>query len=200
MNQHNILLQRWHIATWNTVIIALLFHLPLCTGSFFVSQPQPPNPTPPLAVLWTVKVVLINPMSSNLSFTNPVLHSYKHMWETADIERPSSLHSWIFFTIRHLRSFCSRNRILCCQQRPDSDCSVTSKGIVVFKLIELNAIFYVLWREWKSTRKRKRHAREEKRLKKQRERGKKEVKLMFGQMKKDGWELMAWAKEAEEAA
>lgn len=48
-------------------------------------------------------------------------------------------------------------------------------------------------------RKRKRHAREEKRLKKQRE-GRKEVKLMFGQMEKDGWELMEWVKEAKEAA
>lgn len=28
---------------------------------------------------------------------------------------------------------------------------------------------------------------------------KKEVKLMFGQMEKDGWELMEWVKEAEEA-
>lgn len=43
-----------------------------------------------------------------------------------------------------------------------------------------------------------RHAREEKRLKKQRE--KKEVKLMFGQMEKDGRGLMEWVKETEEAA
>lgn len=34
---------------------------------------------------------------------------------------------------------------------------------------------------------------EEKRLKKPREGGK-EVKVMFGQMKKDGWELVGWAK------
>lgn len=38
----------------------------------------------------------------------------------------------------------------------------------------------------------KRHAGEKKRLKKQR--GKKEVKVMFGQIKKDGWELVEWAK------
>lgn len=43
---------------------------------------------------------------------------------------------------------------------------------------------------------RKRHGTEKKRLKKQRE--KKEVKWMFGQMEKDSWELMEWVKEAEE--
>lgn len=47
----------------------------------------------------------------------------------------------------------------------------------------------------------KRHTRGEKRLKKQRERErKKEVKLMFGQMEKDGWELMEWVKGTEKAA
>lgn len=34
----------------------------------------------------------------------------------------------------------------------------------------------------------------------EREREKKEVKWMFGQMKRDGWEQTAWAKEAGEAA
>lgn len=43
-------------------------------------------------------------------------------------------------------------------------------------------------------RKRKIHTGEEKQLKIQREGRKKEVKLMFGQMKKDGWGLMEWAK------
>lgn len=80
--------------------------------------------------------------------------------------------------------------------------SVTSKGIVVLELIEANAICPLNWAAEGNgnLQERKRHGRgEKKRLIRNREE-EKEVKLMFGQMKKDGWDLMEWVKEAEEAA
>lgn len=60
-------------------------------------------------------------------------------------------------------------------------------------------------REYKTMTKRKRHLRGEKRLKKwqeekKKDKKKKKVKLMFGQMEKDGWELIEWVKESEDAA
>lgn len=89
-------------------------------------------------------------------------------------------------------------RILCSRQRPVWDCPVTSNGIVAFWIDWAERDLYVELAgggNWENPmRKRKIHTGEEKRLKIQREERKKEVKLMFGQMKKDGWGLMEWAK------
>lgn len=154
---------------------------------FCFQKPTPYLTTP--SQLW----ILVN-----ISFTNPVSQSCMHMQKIADGKRLGSQLSFLY-NWENWEALFSK-RILCSQQRTDWDCSVTSKGIVVFELIELKVICWIGWqRERKSTRKGKKDMREWKRGLRNRER-KREVKLMFGQMEKDGWELMEWVKEAEEAA
>ena len=83
------------------------------------------------------------------------------------------------------------------------DCSVTSEGIVVFELIELNVILGLGIREGGNLRDGERDVQKGERALGNTERKgegeEKEVKLMFGQMEKDGWELMEWVEGTEEA-
>lgn len=84
--------------------------------------------------------------------------------------------------------------------------------LFLFCLIDrIGCELYVEWSVWENTKlwqrekdiwEGKRGLRSGKRKGKKifKKRKKKEVKLMFGQMEKDGWELIEWVKESEEAA
>lgn len=142
-----------------------------------------------------VKLITHLTMNLKLGFTNPLQQSYFAHWQTA-VLNPSPQFSKVEFLYNsgNWVAFVPKQDPEHVNKDPDWKSSVTIRELS--SLSWLNVICMLNWSgrengneqgggrdEWK------RGLRTGK---------KREVKLMFGQMEKDGWELMEWVKPAEE--